>query len=562
MKNIVRRILTTVAAIVSCVAAADASGAMGPSRPTDIAIEAARPVIGGFWGGEYKKLVCKWIPHCMAQMEKGGAGEELLNLVATGEVLAGKNPSVEFKGCKWSDAYPYNIIEAASLALELDPGDDAELKAGQDFLRTKIEEWIPVILAAQEPSGYIHSYHALNGNKHFTNEGDHEFYVMGYFIEMGIAHRRATGDTRLFDAAVKCADHLCDIFGPAPKRTWMNGHPGLEMALQRLSVATGDPKYSALARHFVLTQSSQEAHRSTYSQSDKPAAELREAAGHAVRANYFYTAMADVPECEEAVRAIWEDIVDRKMYLTGGTGSEHKREAYGRAYSLPQDAYAESCAGCGLAFLARKMSDTDRERAEAVYERVIYNNILGAISRDGTKFYYQNPLASDVARYAWHFCPCCVGNIPRTLLALKDNLFRAEGDTLYIDQYMDIANVKVGDWLVTMKTDYPASDKVSLSFAGDARPAKIVARFPNRAESRLYAATPEVWHGYRETGDEFELPMPLQKVVADERVESCRGLSAYQQGPIVYSWEGEKPERRVPNYDRLNDGGYSSVWVK
>ena len=524
--------------------------------------------VDGFWGGQYKKLVTKWIPHCMRQMEKGGEGEELLNLVATGEVLAGKKPSVAFRGEKWSDAYPYNIMEAASLALELDSGGDTEFKAAQDELRTKMDEWIPVILAAQEESGYIHSYHTLNGRGHFRHTADHEFYVMGYFIEMGIAHHRATGDRRLFEAAIRCADHLDSVFGPPPKRTWMNGHPGLEYALCRLSDATGDARYARLAQWFVRNQHTQMENRRDYNQSERPAVEMTEAKGHAVRATYFYAGMAAVANrCgDEALGAaaeqLFSSVVDRKYYITGGIGSEHKGEAFGRDFQLPQNAYAESCAGCGLEFFAREMRDrVGADRAEAVRERVLYNNVLGSVSRDGLKFYYQNPLSSDLPRTSWHKCPCCVGNVPRTLLALKDTVFSVRGDTIFVNQYMDVegAKVSVGGkaYAISMKTRYP--DEGLVSIKTDA-PAKIAARFPNRAESALYRVTPEVEHGYREVeGDSWTLPLPEQTVAADERVEDCRGLVAVQRGPIVYSWEGGA---KVANFDRLNDGGFSQVWIQ
>ena len=390
--------------------------------------------VGGFWGKKYRMLTVKWLPHCIREMEKGGQGEEYLNLVATAEKLAGKTPSVKFKGCKWSDAYPYNIIESACLALEIDPGEDEEWKSAQEYLRAKIEEWIPTFLAAQEPCGYTHSYHGLNDFPHFRKEGDHEFYVMGYFIEMGIAHYRMTKgkDRRLFDAAIRCADHLCEVFGPAPKRTWMNGHPGLELALQKLSDATGDGKYADLARFFVLNQ---------------------------------------------------------------------------------------------------------------------------------------NPLDSDKMRTAWHKCPCCVGNIPRTLFALKDHLYRIEGDTVYLDHYMDFEN---GD--LKMTTGYPFDGKVKVELKNPAIK-KIVARYPWRDESKLYTASPALEHGYNEISFvesasrrtiEFELPFAEQKVIADERVTDCRGLVAYQTGPIVWSWQTHDavtPAVKVANYDRLNSPGYARIWI-
>ncbi len=210
-------------------AAVNAAAAGENVAQNSIAADVRRPVpvvdakVGGFWHDEYRLLVTKWLPHCIKEMEAGGRGEELLNLVATGEVLAGKKPCVKFKGHPWSDAYPYNTLEAICLALEIDPGDDVGFAKAQEFLRAKMEEWIPIILAAQEPSGYIHSYHDLRREPHFSNAAKHEFYVMGYFIEMGIAHYRATKgrDRRLYDAAIRCADHLDSVFGPPPKRTWL-----------------------------------------------------------------------------------------------------------------------------------------------------------------------------------------------------------------------------------------------------------------------------------------------------------------------------------------------------
>lgn len=535
------------------------------------ALFAAPVAVRGFWGEQYRNLTVNWLPHCVKMMEAGGEGEEMLNFRPTGK----------FKGCKWADAYPYNVAESICLALEIDPGADADWRAAQENLRATLERWIPQFLSVQEPSGYIDNFTRLNKLPHFTRDGDHEFYVMGYFIELGIAHFHMTAgrDRRLLDAAIRCADHLDTLFGPAPKRTWMNGHPGLELALQRLSKATCDARYAKLAAYFVTHQHTTE-NKSDYNQAERPAVEMCEAKGHAVRANYFYTAMAQIPETRAAAERIFANIVDRKMYITGGVGSDYRREAYGTDYDLPQMAYAESCAGCGLAFFAQAISG---EKAEAVYERVLYNNILGAIARDGKTFWYQNPLASNKPRTAWHGCPCCVGNVPRTLLALKDNLCHIEGDTLYIDQYMAVEGVKMGAngniYTLTMKTAYPQEGKVEIETDF---PGRVVARFPWRDESALYTATPSVEHGYREVGRTFELPLPLQTVKADSRVASSVGKIATQRGPFVMSWETqwsddfskqgnlkEKPAEMLPNYLRLNpyperhgltNVGYAEVW--
>lgn len=559
--------------------------------------------IGGFWGEKYKQLVTKWLPHCYRQMEAGGAGEEYLNLVHAADYLRAKAAGdtsfkpKKFKGCDWADAYPYNIVESTCLALEIDPGDDAELKAAQDWLRARLEAWIPTILAAQEPSGYIHTMHTLRDWPHFQKTTYHEFYVMGYFIEMGIAHHRLTKgrDRRLFDAAIRCADHLDSVFGPAPKRTWMNGHPGLEYALCRLSDATGDAKYARLAHWFVTHQHTQPENQSDYNQAERPAVEMKDATGHAVRAVYFYSAMTGLGRRlgDAALAAagdrLFDSALNRKYYLTGGVGANWNGETFGADYDLPETGYCEACASCGLDFWCRELRALHggdlavADTVEAVRERAAYNILLGAISRDGLHFFYQNPLRSVMVRYPWHICPCCVGNVPRTLFALKDTVFSVEGDTLYVNQYMDIENAKVTvggtEYAVSLKTDYPATGRTTL--ATDA-PVKVVARFPSRAESVLYTATPEVAHGYKKVGARrdaetqsdgqpllasaplrkyfFELPLPEQTVMADARMKGYEGKAAFQRGPIVYSWEGEGFARKVPNYDRLNDGGESTVW--
>ena len=313
-------------------------------------------------------------------------------------------------------------------------------------LRAKIEEWIPIIQAAQGKDGYIHSFHTLKKHARFTAIGDHEFYVMGYLMEMGIAHYRMTGgkDRRLYGVATRCADLLCETFGPDPKRTWKNGHPGMEYALCRLGVLVNDAegpgkggKYIALAKHFLDHQ--HEIQPSIYNQSEKPAIQMTEAAGHAVRATYFYTAMTDVALLKgdaayaAAVDRIWANAIHKKPYITGGVGAAHQGEAFAGDYEVPNNGYCESCAGCGLTFWANGMH---RLHAHAHYcdvqERVLYNNLLGAVAQGGTNFYYQNPLVSRLPRYPWHGCPCCVGNIPRALIAIKDLMYsiNAKRDTL------------------------------------------------------------------------------------------------------------------------------------
>ena len=566
---------------LGCVSVASSAVEGVAAEPLET-VRSRRVKINGFWRQQIKLQTEKWIPHCMRQMEAGGEGKELLNLVAAGKVLRGE-PCGTYTGAPWSDAYIYNTVEAACLALEVDPAGDAELAKAQDFLRAKIEEWIPVILGAQMKGGYIHSFHTVNKHPHFSNIDWHEFYVMGYFIEMGIAHYRMTGgkDRRLYDAAVKCADHLCDTFGPPPKRTWKNGHPGMEHALCRLgdlvSEAEGAGKgdaYVALAKHFLDHQ--HELKPNVYNQSEQPAVAMAEARGHAVRATYFYTAMADVARLTgdsaylAAAGRIWANAIHKKHYLTAGVGASHQGEAFAGDYELPNNAYCESCAGCGLSFWAEQMH---RLHAEAHYvdvqERVLFNNVLGAVELSGTNFFYQNPLVSNQARYPWHGCPCCVGNIPRTLIAIKDLMYsvNSKRDTLFINHFVDsecavpvVGGAALG---VRQETRYPWEGRVAVTLHPSTPAAFTLAlRIPGRAESDLYKAEPDLagrfavtingkaqelklQQGYVRLGRtwqegdrvELSLPMDVQRVRCDERVAANRGRVAVQRGPLVYSFE-------------------------
>lgn len=633
------------ALVVSATLSATAlGGAESPVQPLEpVYFQQAK--IEGFWKAQFKRLTEKWIPHCIRQMEEGGRGQELLNLVHTAKALKGE-PHGKFTGAPWSDAYVYNTVESICLALAIDSAGDPELAKAQAFLRKKLEEWIPIILAAQMEDGYIHSFHIVNQRPRYTRNGDHEFYVQGYFLEMGVAHYLVTGgkDRRLFDAARKCADHLCATFGPAPKRVWVHGHPGMEIALCRFArlvnqvegAGKGD-KYSDLAKFLYDTRHTDERHRSAYQQSHLPVIDQAEAVGHAVRACYFYAGMADIALLKNdaafrtAVDRIWDSAVNRKMYITGGVGSTHQGEAFGSDYDLPNEsAYCESCAGCGLSFWADRMNRLHQHaRAVDIQERVLYNNILGAIELSGENFFYQNPLGSDKKRYPWHGCPCCVGNIPRALLAIKDSMYALNParDTLVVNHYVAgagrIANVAGTSLDIEQRTQYPWQGEVRFILT-PRQPARFTlkVRIPDRGDSALYQPSPSLEGQYTirvngeaqsvapvngyislertwKAGDQVDLalPMDIQRMRADARVKAVAGRVALQRGPLVYGLEDAdhgdqsravvlKPDTvlravwmpdllegvvaiasedqrllAIPNFVRLNRGGWSQVWI-
>lgn len=589
-------------ATCSALAAEDDSAPLEPVRLQEIRIN-------GFWKQQAKRLTEHWLPHCIRQMEKGGSGQEFLNLQALACVQQGEQPDWKYTGAPWSDAYVYNTVEAICLALAISPEDDTEIARAQAQLRAKLEEWIPTILAAQASDGYIHSYHTLKQQPRYTEVGDHEFYVMGYFLEMGVAHYRMTGgkDRRLYDAAVRCGDHLCAKFGPPPKRTWRNGHPGMEYALCRLGrlvnevegPGNGD-KYIQLARHF-LDHQHEVGKPDAYNQSDKRPTEMSEALGHAVRATYFYTAMTDIAlhqrdtAYQQAIARVWMNAIHKKHYLTGGVGASHNGEAFAGDYELPNDGYCESCAGCGLSFWSDRLHRLHADgHYRDVQERALYNNILGAVELSGSNFFYQNPLDSDKARYPWHGCPCCVGNIPRALFAIKDLIYSVNParTELYVSHYVDSEAVLPGvggnSLRIRQATRYPWNGDIAVTL----HPARtteftIKLRIPDRTESKLYCATPDLdgqfivrvngqplspplERGYIalrcewKDGDRIELslPMEVQRIKADPRIAANVGRVALQYGPLVYNIESVDlpPSKNLDALALAADGPLRAEW--
>ena len=399
--------------------------------------------LDGFWEQQIKQITEKWLPHCVRQMEKGGEGQELLNLINAGNILTKNAAPEKYTGRRFSDAYPHNVMEAMCLALAFDAKGDKDLAAAQAFLRKKIEEWIPIMLAAQMDDGY------------------------------------------------------CEV-----------------------------------------------------------------------------------------------------------------------------------CAGCGFSFWADRMHRIHKTgHYMDAFERTLYNNILGALELSGEKFYYQNPLESNKPRYSWHQCACCVGNIPRALLAIKDRMYslNAKQDELYINHFVasegTIADVAGGPLRITQETEYPCKGDVAITLNPEKkRKFTVRIRIPGRAESALYTAKPDVGNGFTvkvndktqsakiENGYvairrqwtandriDLSLPMDVQRVYCDERAEANRGRVAIQRGPIVYSVEDVdndldvrkltlKPDATltaewnqdllggvmtitsdgftaIPNYARLNRGGWSQVWI-
>ena len=561
----------------------------------------------GFWKQRLRGLIVNWIPHCIRQinrsdLETGQGGID--NFIEAGKKLRGE-PHGHHKGYVFSNAWVYQTIEAMSLALRYSADGDTEMAEAQKLMRSTLEQWIPVILAAQEPDGYLQTAFTLprmgregklidtSGFKHWdpARRPDHEGYVAGYFLEAAISHHRMTGgkDRRLYEAAKKLADCWDRNLGPAPKKPWYDEHQGMEQALVRfgryvdeVEGAGAGARYVKLAKFLLDCRYHAAAgprDRNEYSQSHLPVVEQYEAVGHAVRAAYTYSAMADVAietgdaDYRSASKAVWSNIAHRKRYVTGGIGSGETSEGFGPDYSLRNRAYCESCSSCGLLFFEWKMNRIWQDaRFADLYEETLYNALAGSMDLESRHFYYDNPLEARVARYAWHVCPCCVGNIPRTLLMLPTWMYAKSPDAVYVNLFaasrVKIPGVAGTTVELAQETDYPRSGKVALTVTpGAARRFRLHVRMPDWNASGLYrtepaarsapvvrvngvAAKAAARNGYAvldrtwKTGDrvEFEAAVQPARVRPSAKVEALKGRVALRHGPLIYNIEARDQE--------------------
>ncbi len=556
------------------------------------------------WSPRVKALVVAWIPHCIDVINRddvrlGPGGID--NFVEAGKKLRGEKAGYH-KGFVFSNAWVHQTVEAMSIALMLDPQGDQEIIKAQERFRATLEDWIPKILAAQEADGYLQTAFTLdrapdrNGRvtesskfQHWdpAHRGDHEGYVAGYFLESAINHYQMTEhrDARLYNAARKLADCWSNNLGPAPKKPWYDGHQQMEQGLVRFGRFVNDvegggkgDKYIQTAKFLLdcryTAAANPQRDRSDYDQSHLPVTQQYEPMGHAVRAAYTYSGMADVavethdPDYQSAVRSLWQNIVDKKYYITGGIGSESYNEGFGPNYSLRNNGYCESCSSCGMVFFHWKMNLAYHD-AHYVdnYEETLYNALLGSTDLTGNYFYYTNPLDANARRSSWHNCPCCVGNIPRTLLMAPTWTYAKAPDGVYVNLYLGstitLENAAGTDIEMTQETDYPWSGKVAIAVKPKAaKRFSVRLRIPNRTTSRLYSPTPEVSgivslavngaavkpvieKGYAvitrdwKPGDKItlELPLKVQVVKPSDQIEATRGRLALRYGPLIYNIE-------------------------
>ena len=562
-----------------------------PSERLDVVYTTRYAIDSPFWKARAKALIVNWIPHCIAYMErtdlKTGQGG-LDNFREAAKALRGE-PHGKHLGYVFSNAWVHQTVESMCIALMVDPQGDSEIVAAQNLMRTKLEEWIPVILSAQEPDGYLQTAFTLADRSRWPERwsprqrGNHEGYTAGYFIESAINHYTLTDgkDLRLYNAAKKLADCWVANIGPG-KKEWFDGHQEMEQALVRFGRFVNDVEGKGRGNaYIVLAKFLLDSRRGgqEYDQSHLPPAKQYEAVGHAVRAVYFYSGMADIAaetgdrDYQSAVASLGDNIVNKKYYVTGGIGSGETSEGFGPNYSLRNNSYCESCSSCGLIFFHYKMNLAYHDARYAdLYEETMYNALLGGVDLEGKTYAYTNPLVNTI-RSRWHTCPCCVGNISRTLLMMPTWTYVKNKDAIYVNLFtgsrINIGKVAGTNVQMVQKTNYPWEGSVDITINPEqSKTFSVFVRIPNRTTSKLYTPTPIV-NGYRQftvngksvkphiekgyavitrqwkAGDRItvDLPMEPQRLKADERIKANAGLVAFRYGALVYNVEeADQPE--------------------
>ena len=512
----------------------------------------------------------------------------------------------------FDDSDVYKIIEGASYSLQIKY--DKKL---DDYL----DSLIAVIGAAQEPDGYLFTtrtmgdQHEWMGTERYEKEHElsHELYNMGHFYESASAHFLATKKRNMLDLAIKNANHLLTVFGPG-KKSVAPGHQVIEIGLVKMYLATGDKRYLDLSQFFIecrgkriyaKTAGDKEAtvwETGEYWQDHKPAIEQTEAIGHAVRATYLYSGMADVAALTQnkayldAINKIWENAAGKKTYITGGIGSSGGWEGFGPDYQLPNEsAYCETCAGIGNVYWNHRMFMlTGESKYMDMVERTLYNGILGGIGLDGKSFYYANPmeyttrngkLSGENKRSSWFKCSCCPSNICRFMPSIPGYIYAQKGAEVFVNLYIGSETTYAIDgknnvtikqtsnmpWEGNVKFEVGTNNKKGTTFSLNLRvPGWIDGRiFPTNLyevrEISEYSGIVKVngavvdvrrnIKGYFEinrlwkNGDivELNLPMNTQKVYSNEKIETNRNLVAVQRGPLMYCAEFVDNEGKTSN---------------
>ena len=533
-------------------------------------------VTDSFWGQRLKASRDVTIPLAFSKCEETGRYTNF-------EKAANPSDSYEVKGYSFDDTDVYKTIEGASYSLQTYPNKK---------LVHYIDSVLDIVAKAQEKDGYLYTSRTMNpkhphewaGDKRWSKVEDlsHEFYNLGHMVEGAVAHFQATGSRKFLDIACRYADCVCREIGTKPGQVCVvPGHQIAEMALCKLYVLTGEKRYLDQAK-FFLDYRGKTTIKTEYSQSHKPVVEQDEAVGHAVRAAYMYAGMADVAALTgdksyiNAIDNIWNNIVEKKLYITGGIGATNNGEAFGKNYELPNmSAYCETCAAIGNVYVNYRLFLLHGEsKYYDVLERSLYNGLISGVSLDGGGFFYPNPLESmgQHQRQSWFGCACCPSNIARFIPSLPGYVYAVNKRDVYVNLFMsNTSQLSVAGKGITLEqqTQYPWDGDIAIKVAANkAGQWAMKVRIPGwvRNEvvpSNLYEFTDNLRPQYNITvngnavngkltddgyftidrkwkkGDvvRVHFDMDPRTVRANNNVEADRGFVAIERGPIVYCAE-------------------------
>ena len=598
MKKILALALTLV-----CTASAFAEGNKDGYPITQVPFTAVKVTPGTFWGQRLQASRDVTIPLAFNKSEET---DRYKNFQQAAEKL--QDPSKQFKvtmGYSFDDTDPYKTLEGAAYLMQTYP--DAQINGMP--IDKYCDQVIAIIAAGQEPDGYLYTARTQNPDEPHNWAGEkrwqlvedlsHEFYNLGHLCEAAVAHYNATGKTSLLDVAKKYADCVCrEVGDQLGQAKVVPGHQIAEMGLAKLYIATGDKKYLDQAKYFLDQRGKVDPswtrrrggywdqdnylHKiDEYAQSHKPVLEQDEAVGHAVRAGYMYAGMADVAALTgdkgyiDAIDRIWENIVGKKFYITGGVGATSSGEAFGDNYELPNmSAYCETCAAIAQVYLNYRLFLLHGEsKYFDALERSLYNGVISGISIDGGKFFYPNPLQSmgQHQRQEWFGCACCPSNAARFIPSLPQYIYAVDGNNLFVNLFAgNEVTTKVGGKAVTLEqvTNYPWDGDITINMKKVPGEFALNIRIPGWVRgqvvpSNLYnysdgknlkytiavngeqLSKAELKNGYFvidrkwKKGDKVEIHFDMEPriVRANGKVAADKGRVSVERGPLVYCAE-------------------------
>jgi DUF1680 family protein len=522
-----------------------------------------------FWKPRIYTVSSVTIPVCINQTEVKTAR------IRNFEKVAAKKGE-KHEGIYYDDSDVYKALEAMAYSLKNHPDPVLEMKT---------DEWVDKIAAAQLPDGYLNTYFTLeNLQKRWTDMNAHEDYCAGHLIEAAVAYYNISGKRKLLDVAIRFANHIDSTFR-LKDRHWVSGHQEIELALVKLYKTTKDKRYLDLSDWYLQQRGhgyfAERPRDQEYSQDRFPLKDQTQITGHAVRAMYLYTGAADVAAAKndtgymKAMKTVWEDVVYRNMYITGGIGSSGRNEGFSVDFDLPNEqAYCETCASVGMVLWNQRMNLlTGESKYLDVLERSLYNGALDGLSLTGDRFFYGNPLAStgSHSRSEWFGTACCPSNIARLVESVGNYVYAQSNDALWINLFIGstgsftMNGKKIG---VKQVTKYPWDGKIEISVVPEKQTEfELCIRIPGWATNKPvpgdtysfsdnsqekfsislngipatykmvngYAVVKKIW----KKGDVviLDLPMPVRRIVAIEDIKENRNRVALQRGPLVYCFE-------------------------